>query len=85
MLQLLEESSPQFFEFDEYYKKYSDLLSVYSQAARSYVFNSENACFLTAQKARQHPIAIAETVVGVLTKCIGYKVLGHDRCSVFLK
>lgn len=85
MMKLLEKASPQFTEFDEYYKQYSDLLTIYNQAMRSYNLKHDKSCYYTARKVRQNPIAVAEAVVGVLTKCIGYKVLGHDRCSTFLK
>ncbi|XP_037049084.1 uncharacterized protein LOC119083467 [Bradysia coprophila] len=85
MMALLEKASPQFFEFDEYYKQFTDLLLTYNLAMRTYNLKNDKSCYYTARKARQNPIAIAEAVIGILTKCLGYKVLGDDRCSVFLK
>lgn len=84
-IKLLEKASPQFAEFDEYYKQFSDLLPIYSQAVRSYILKNDKICHFIVRKARQNPIAIADAVIGVLTKCIGYKVLGDDRCSIYLK
>lgn len=85
MIKLLEKASPQFAEFDEYFKQFSDLLPVYNQAVRSYILKNDKLCYFIVRKARQSPIAITDAVIGSLTKCIGYKVLGDDRCSTFLK
>lgn len=85
MIKLLEKDSPNFVEFDEYYKQYSDVLTAYNLAVRTFNLKHEKSCYYTARKARQNPIAIAEAVIAILTKCISYRVLGYDRCSVFLK
>lgn len=85
MIKLLEKASPQYAEFDVYFKEFSDLVSVYSLAVRSYVLKNDKICYFIPRKVRQNPIAITDAVIGILTKCVGYKVLGDDRCSTFLK
>lgn len=85
MIKLLEKGSPQFNEFDEYFKQFEDLLTTYDLTARNYILSNDKSCYYTPRKVRQNPYAVVEAVIGILTKCIGYKVLGYDRCSVFLK
>lgn len=85
MIKLLEKASPQFAELDEYFKQFLDSLSTYDQAVRSYILKNDKPCYFIVRKARQNPITIADTVISVLTKCVGYKVLNYDRCSIFFK
>lgn len=85
MIKLLEKASPQYAELDEYFKQFSDLVPIYNQAVRSYILNNEKPCYFIARKVRHNPIAITDAVLAALTKCVGYKVLGDDRCSIFLK
>lgn len=85
MIKFLEKASPQYAEFDEYFKQFLDLLPQYNEAVRTYILKNDKVCYFIARKARQNPIAITDAITGVLTKCIGYKVLGgFDRCSIFL-
>lgn len=85
MTKLLEKPTPTFGEFDEYFKQYLDLQLEYRTAARNYILTNDKSCYYIVRKVRQNPLVIVEAVVSVLTKCIGYKNLDKDRCSIFLK
>lgn len=85
MTKFLEKASPRFVDFDEHLKQYLDFQTAYSTAVRTYILNNDKSCTYSVRKTRQNPLAITDDVVGVLTKCIGQKNLGDDRCSTFLK
>lgn len=85
MTKLLETDSPTFAEFDEYFIHHFRIQTIYRLVVQKFILRNDKSCYFVVQKARQNPIMIANTVLAVLTKCIGYKDLSQDRCKIFLK
>lgn len=72
-------------EFDNYFIQNFRMQSIYRQAVQKFILSKEKPCYFIVRKARQNPTVIADTAIAVLTKCIAYKDLSEDRCTVFLK
>ncbi|XP_037025961.1 uncharacterized protein LOC119067219 isoform X2 [Bradysia coprophila] len=77
---LLQEDSPKFVDIDEYIQRYIALLIPYGPDVRNYILDNSKTCYFPVRQSRITLLSIIDAVIGVVTKCVGYRDRLDQRC-----
>lgn len=77
---LLNKASPTFVDIDGFIQRYIVLLVKYGPHVRDYILETDKSCYFPVRQSRITLLAIIDAVIGVLTKCVGYRDLQDQRC-----
>ncbi len=77
---LLQKDSPKFVDIDQYIQRYIALLGPYGPHVRNYILDQNKTCYFPVRQSRITLLAIVDAIIGVLTKCVGYRDKLDQRC-----